>query len=238
MRFSVFFVAALALLACASAALELRCSSGTLQGVGGELAGVYSTKSGVQRPVSKICRKMEKKNGYLGAAQFRKRMGPLRTREGARKTRKVSSRRLRFTIYLIFLGQNAMIMRQRGASKGTRRNIIIVGIVQRQGKQAHRLSSPLFPSLSLTKKKTKTTDRLRLGLRRLQGLQVLPVLRLRLFQRHLRLPARQKRLRPEPRLRQQGRLPASKRLVVEAGAVQARLRRVDLRDRVQERRGR
>lgn len=51
MRFSVFFLAALALIACASAALELRCSSGTLQGVGGALTGIYTTKSGVQRPV-------------------------------------------------------------------------------------------------------------------------------------------------------------------------------------------
>ena len=52
MRFSVFFLAALALIACASAALELRCSSGTLQGVGGALDGIYSTKTSVQRPVS------------------------------------------------------------------------------------------------------------------------------------------------------------------------------------------
>lgn len=54
MRFSVFFLAALALIACASAALELRCSSGTLQGVGGALFGIYTTKSGVQRPVSSL----------------------------------------------------------------------------------------------------------------------------------------------------------------------------------------
>ena len=48
----ILFAAALALIACASAALELRCSSGTLQGVGGALDGIYSTKTSVQRPVS------------------------------------------------------------------------------------------------------------------------------------------------------------------------------------------
>lgn len=62
MRFSVFFLAALALIACASAALELRCSSGTLQGVGGALAGVFRTQAGVQRPVRKFC--FSRKVGY------------------------------------------------------------------------------------------------------------------------------------------------------------------------------
>ena len=57
MQFSVFFLAALALIACASAALELRCSSGTLQGVGGTIDGIYSTKTSVQRPVRKSKRR-------------------------------------------------------------------------------------------------------------------------------------------------------------------------------------
>ena len=82
MRFSVFFLAALALIACASAALELRCSSGTLQGVGGELSGIYSTKTSVQRPVSKktICQRGKSRLPFLGAARVFE-MGPCRTRE-------------------------------------------------------------------------------------------------------------------------------------------------------------